>query len=387
MSTSLDVERVVEQRYSQAAEMREEALCCPVSYDPKYLSVIPEEIKERDYGCGDPSAFVRAGDVVLDLGSGGGKICYIAAQIVGAQGRVIGVDANDEMLALANKYRHSIGERIGYHNVEFRKGRIQDLKLDLTQVDEYLADNPIASSADLARFETYCTDSREQHPVIADESVDVVLSNCVLNLVRPDDKEQLFSEMFRVVRSGGRVAISDIVSDEDVPDELRRDAELCSGCISGAYREDAFLDAFDRAGFYGMEIVKRDEQAWRRVQGIEFRSVTIVAYKGKQGACWERKQAIVYRGPWRKVVDDDGHVLERGKRMAVCDKTFQIYSREPYARDIFPAEPHETVPLEEAVAFDCKRSALRHPRESKGMDYNVTDITGAACCEPGENCC
>ncbi len=123
-ATILDVERAVKERYSQAAGAREEELCCPVSYDPKYLSVIPEEIRERDYGCGDPSAFVRAGDVVLDLGSGGGKICYIAAQIVGREGRVIGVDANEEMLALANEYRHSIGEQIGYHNVEFRKGRI-----------------------------------------------------------------------------------------------------------------------------------------------------------------------------------------------------------------------------------------------------------------------
>ncbi len=209
----------------------------------------------------------------------------------------------------------------------------------------------------------------------------------MLNLVRPEDKEQLFAEMFRVLRRGGRVAISDIVSDEDVPDELRRDPELWSGCVSGAYREDAFLDAFDRAGFHGMEIVKRDEQAWRTVQGIEFRSITVVAYKGKQGACWERKQAVVYRGPWRKVIDDDGHILERGKRMAVCDKTFQIYSREPYAEDIFQVEPLEEISLEEAAAFDCKRSTVRNPRETKGTGYDMTDMSSAPCCEPGKDCC
>ncbi len=109
-------------------------------------------------------------------------------------------------------------------------------------------------------------------------------SNCVLNLVRAEDKEHLFAEMFRVVRRGGRVAISDIVADEDVPDELKRDPALWSGCIAGAYREDAFLDAFDRAGFYGMEIVKRDERPWRTIQGIEFRSITVVAHKGKAGS-------------------------------------------------------------------------------------------------------
>ncbi|MCA1607279.1 MAG: methyltransferase domain-containing protein, partial [Acidobacteria bacterium] len=181
MSTTLDVERAINKRYSQAAQVREETLCCPVSYDPKYLNVVPDEIKERDYGCGDPSQFVREGDTVLDLGSGGGKICYIAAQVVGPEGFVIGVDANDEMLALAEKYRQQIGDEIGYHNVEFRKGRIQDLRLDLKLVDSYLAENPVCSTTDLASFDAYCARVKEERPLVADESIDVVLSNCVLN--------------------------------------------------------------------------------------------------------------------------------------------------------------------------------------------------------------
>jgi ubiquinone/menaquinone biosynthesis C-methylase UbiE len=255
MNTKIDVERVVAERYSHAAQQREAELCCPVEYDSRYIRVIPDEIRERDYGCGDPSVSVREGDVVLDLGSGGGKICYIAAQIVGPCGFVIGVDANPEMLALAEKYRGEIGDRLGYHNVEFRRGRIQDLRLDLALVDSYLAEHPIRSTADLTTFDAHCVETKQRHPLVARESVDVVLSNCVLNLVRPEDKAQLFAEMFRVVRRGGRVAISDIVSDEDVPGELQRDPALWSGCISGAYREDAFLEAFDRAGFYGMQIV------------------------------------------------------------------------------------------------------------------------------------
>ncbi len=385
--TTLDVEQAVADRYSQAAQQQEAALCCPINYDPKYLRAIPDEIIDRDYGCGDPSAFLREGDVALDLGSGGGKICFIASQIVGSTGRVIGVDMNEEMLALAEKHRHAIGDKIGYHNVEFRKGRIQDLQLNLSLVGDYLGEYPIRSANELARFNAYCDQIRQSRPLVADESVDVVLSNCVLNLVRPEDKGQLFAEMFRVLRRGGRVAISDIVSDEDVPEELRRDPELWSGCISGAYREDAFLEAFDRAGFYGMEIVKRDEKPWQTVQGIEFRSMTVVAHKGKQGQCWERKQAVIYRGPWRKVIDDDGHVLERGKRMAVCDKTFQIYSREPYASEIVAVEPIENISLENAAEFDCKRSVVRHPRETKGQDYDLTDLSNSNCCEPGSNCC
>ena len=133
-------------------------------------------------------------------------------------------------------------------------------------------------------------------------------------------------------------------------------------------------------------MVKRDEKPWRTTQGVEFRSITVVAHKGKQGPCWERKQAVIYRGPWRKVIDDDGHVLERGKRVAVCDKTFQIYNRSPYAQDILPIEPHEVISLEEAESFDCHRSAVRAPRETKGLEYDVTDLSGAVCCEPGSDC-
>ena len=387
MDSTFDAELAVRDRYARAAQEREVALCCPVSYDPRLLQIIPDEIIERDYGCGDPSAFVREGDTVLDLGSGGGKICYIASQIVGSEGRVIGVDANDDMLALATKYRGEIGDRVGFHNVEFRKGRIQDLRLDLSLVDAYLDETPVRSAADLARLEAFCAEVRADRPLVADDSVDVVLSNCVLNLVRPEDKVRLFEEMFRVVRRGGRVAISDIVSDEDVPLEMQRDTDLWSGCISGAFREDAFLEAFDRAGFYGMEVVKRDEMPWRIVDGIEFRSVTVVAWKGKQGPCLERNQAVIYRGPWKKVIDDDGHVLERGKRMAVCDKTFGIYGRQPYADQVVRVAPYDEIPLEEASQFDCRRTAVRDARETKGLDYHVTDLSGPECSEPGSDCC
>ena len=249
-------ERAVSERYSEGARARQETLCCPVTFDPRYLEVLPDEILERDYGCGDPTPYVREGDVVLDLGSGGGKVCWIAAQIVGPRGRVIGIDLNEDMLALAERHHAAIAERIGYDNVEFRRAMIQDLALDL-----------------------------EQRPLIRDESVDVVLSNCVLNLVRPEDKEQLFTEIYRVVKPGGRVAISDIVADRDIPLELQEDPALWSGCISGAYREDRFLRAFERTGFHDIEIVKRDAEPWKTVRGIEFRSLTVRAFKGEQGSC------------------------------------------------------------------------------------------------------
>ncbi len=383
---AFDVEAAVRERYGAASQETEAALCCPVEYDPQYLKILPDEIIERDYGCGDPSAFVRAGETVLDLGSGGGKICYIAAQIVGEKGKVIGVDTNTEMLGLARKYQDEMAGKIGCVNTEFRYGKIQDLRLDLSLVDEYLRENPIKTANDFFSYESFTAKIKTEKPLVADDSIDVILSNCVLNLVRPEDKEQMFAEMFRVLKKGGRVAISDIVADEDVPAHLQNDSELWSGCVSGAFREDLFLEAFERAGFYGMEIVKRDEKPWRVVEGIEFRSVTIVAYKGKQGACFERNQAVIYKGPWKKVLDDDGHALERGQRMAVCDKTFQIYQKEPYASQIISIEPLDNIELEAAKEFDCKRTAKRSPRETKGLEYNLTDLTGETCGGDG-NCC
>jgi SAM-dependent methyltransferase len=239
------VEQSVLERYSDAAGEREDALCCPVEYRGELLEVLPAEILDRDYGCGDPSRYVREGETVVDLGSGGGKICYIASQVVGPGGRVIGIDMNDEMLALAESHRDAIGERIGHHNVDFRKGRIQD----------------IAS-------------------LVPADSVDIVVSNCVLNLVRKEDRERLFAGLFAVLRDGGRAVISDIVSAETVPEEMQQDPELWSGCISGAYREDLFVAAFEEAGFTGARIVKRDAEPWRVVAGIEFRSVTVEAVKG-----------------------------------------------------------------------------------------------------------
>ena len=121
-TSPLEVESAVRKRYSSASQAAEPSLCCPVNYDPKYLSVLPNELIERDYGCGDPSKWVNEGETVLDLGSGGGKICYIASQVVGASGHVIGVDMNDEMLALARKHQNEISTKIGYNNTTFFKG-------------------------------------------------------------------------------------------------------------------------------------------------------------------------------------------------------------------------------------------------------------------------
>ena len=226
----------VRDRYAKGAQAVVPELCCPVDYDASLLKVLPQEIIDRDYGCGDPSKFVKPGDVVVDLGSGGGKICYMASQIAGPNGRVIGVDATADMLALARDNRQLVGDRIGFHNVEFRHGWIQDLALDRDKLATWLAANPIQTLDDLEALELEKRRLRTEEPMIPDGSADLVLSNCVLNLVGSDEKAELFREIARVLKRGGRAAISDIVSDEDVPLEMQNNPDLWSGCISGAMR-------------------------------------------------------------------------------------------------------------------------------------------------------
>jgi SAM-dependent methyltransferase len=377
-----DPEAAVRERYTAAARAREAALCCPVDYDPRHLAVIPEEVLERDYGCGDPSRYVREGDTVLDLGSGGGKVCFIAAQIAGPKGRVVGIDVNDEMLALARRAAPRVAERLGYANVEFRRGRIQDLALDLDRLDAHLAGHPVASVAALAAVEVEQARLRREAPLVADASVDLVVSNCVLNLVRDADKRGLIAEIFRVLRVGGRVALSDIVSDERVPERLKDDPELWSGCVSGAFHELELVRELEGAGFHGIAIERWEPEPFAIVEGIEFRSITVTAHKGKQGPCYEANQAVVYAGPWKRVEDDDGHVLERGVRTAVCAKTFRILTSAPYAGQTIGIEPRVPVPEDERAGFDCSRATPRSPRETKGLAYRESrgPCDGGSCC-------
>jgi arsenite methyltransferase len=290
-------ESAVRERYAAAALRREESLCCPVSYDPRYLAVIPKHVIERDYGCGDPSRWVREGDTVLDLGSGTGKICFIAAQIVGPTGRVIGVDATEEMLAIARGAQPEVAAAIGYDNVAFRRGRIQELDLDLDALDGWLARHPVRDVAGLEALEAEKSRLRREAPLVPAASVDVVVSNCVLNLVREADKSRLVREIHRVLRPGGRIAISDIVSDAPVPDHLRADPELLSGCVSGAFQEEALLREVESAGFDGIRIEERAETPFAVVEGIAFRSITVTARKAQPEDGRDAGQAVLHREP------------------------------------------------------------------------------------------
>ena len=218
----------VREFYGHAAEEPQAELCCPVRPDAADLTHIPPEVVERFYGCGSPvaAAALAPGETMVDLGSGAGIDCFIAAKTVGAEGRVYGIDMTDSMLTVAQECRPKVAEALGWDVVEFRRGFLEAIPLE-------------------------------------DATAHVVTSNCVINL--SPDKPRVFREIWRVLRDHGRAVVADIVADREVPPRMRADGQLWGECISGALTEEAFLAALERAGFYGVSIVQKT--FWREVEG------------------------------------------------------------------------------------------------------------------------
>jgi len=374
----MTVETLVSERYAEGAKAVQEALCCPVDYDASLLKILPQEIIDRDYGCGDPSRYVVEGDVVLDLGSGGGKICYMAAQIVGAEGAVIGVDMTDDMLALARQYQPEMAEKLGGDRVDFKKGFIQDLALDVVAMEAFLAQNPVTDVASMQALDAWKKQQCSSDPLIKDASVSLVVSNCVLNLVAPEDRRQMLAEVFRTLKPGGRVAISDIVCDELVPTHLQNDAELWSGCISGAFGEKEFMQAFLDAGFVGVAFDKWEAEPWQVVEGIEFRSVTLTAIKPAKTDLYDAGQAVIYRGPFSEISDDLGNRYTRGDRVAVSKRTYDLLTSGDYQAHFIGVAPSE----EFNHGCFCKPAgSLRPASETKGGRHALgAEQESGGCC-------
>jgi len=186
-------------------------------YSAVELTGLPESVTGAALGCGNPTAIadLQPGEVVLDLGSGGGIDCFLAARKVGPQGRVIGLDMTPEMVLLAKRN----AQKVGATNVEFRYGEMEDIPLP-------------------------------------DGSVDVIISNCVINL--SPDKDAVFREACRVLRPGGRLIISDIVLHGELPPAIRERPEAWAGCVAGALQESDYLDRMRAAGFEEIEVLSRD---------------------------------------------------------------------------------------------------------------------------------
>ena len=223
------IKDIVQQKYGEAARRASSgrqascgcgtSSCCdtdPITsnlYDESQASAIPAEAMLASLGCGNPTALaeLKPGEVVLDLGSGGGIDVLLSARRVGASGKAYGLDMTNEMLALARANQ----QKAGLANVEFLKGEIESIPLP-------------------------------------DNSVDVIISNCVINLSA--DKDRVVAEAFRVLKPGGRFAVSDVVVRGEIPEVVRRSMELWAGCMAGALEEGSYRDKLTRAGFEAVDV-------------------------------------------------------------------------------------------------------------------------------------
>ena len=248
-----EIKRAVKKRYAKFAQ--ENASCCPtcaskkgditkqteiIGYSANELKNIPESAI-LGLGCGNPTALadLKEGETVLDLGSGAGIDVFLSANKVGESGHVIGVDMTKEMIKRAEK----IAKENGYKNVEFRFGEIESLP-------------------------------------VKDNAVDVIISNCVINL--SPDKLQTFKEAFRVLKPGGRLMVSDLVTEGVLPDDIMKSFDAWSGCIAGALEKKVYLETIKKAGFRNVKIVSQNRYTQKEIDSRlvgKITSIKVRAYK------------------------------------------------------------------------------------------------------------
>lgn len=332
-AASPDSRTVVKEFYQAAAETAKEDILNPVSYPEASVSHIPPPYRFRGYGCGSPvlDARLQAGETVLDLGCGAGVECFIAARLVGKKGRVFGVDMLDTMLSRAAQGANGVAVNLGYRNLEFKKGYLEDLP-------------------------------------IPDSSIDVVLSNCVINL--SGHKRRTFAEIFRVLKPGGRLIISDVVSETEPDPALKNDPVLRGECLAGALTERDLFGLLAESGFMAVRILKRFP--YRAIQGHQFFSLT---YEARKQPAVQEMRRVMYRGPFAALVTAGGELLPVGVSreiplvalpgdsddLFIFDDTGVITNMEITAPACCPSAKSDSGPLPEAPAHPPLREMPASP--------------------------
>jgi len=290
-----DITQKVSDRYARAAATGEQ-MCCPTGYNFNDLKTfIPEEVLKISYGCGTPAGLdtVKAGETVLDIGSGGGIDCFEASRRVGPSGRVIGIDMTDTMLEIARRNAPIVAKNLGHpaSNVEFRKGIADAMPVE-------------------------------------NGTIDLIISNCVINLA--PDKRKVFRDMFRILKPGGRFTISDIVADQTVPQYLVHDTEKWGDCLSGALTVGDYIGGMVEAGFLAIHQVKTIP--WQKIDGIQFLSITLTGYKFESAPATGQSRFATLLGPFSNVTDELGRSYRRGVPQQINARTAQMLSAPPFQR-------------------------------------------------------
>ncbi|MEO4012585.1 hypothetical protein [Pseudomonas rossensis] len=227
----------------------------------------------------------------------------------------------------------------------------------------------------------------ERSPAVSDGWASRILMDFTLNRVDAEDEKQVLGEAFRALNVTGCVVCAVLVSDEPLTSHHTvRSAP--AGAPLRLPSETAVIAAFEQAGFHGITFhwSPTAASAIDRIGDAEVRMCTVKAYKGKQGPCWELGQAVIYRGPWLEVHDDDGHAYRRGERVAVCAKTYDLMMRAPYQGAFLGLRSMNEPPLGQAAPFDCNTPTLRDPKVTKGL-APFQGAQAAACCSTESGCC
>ena len=300
--SSNDVAEYYGETLQTSDDLKTNACSCstePPVHIQEIMAELDDEILSRFYGCGSPIPEAVAGKTVLDLGCGTGRDVFILSKLVGEQGRVIGVDMTSQQLDVGARHVASMAEKFGYSkpNVEFKRGKIEEL-------------------AALG---------------IADESVDIVVSNCVINL--SFDKDRVLSEIFRVLKPGGELYFSDVFSSRRLSDAVKNDPVLVGECIGGAYYTEDFRRALVKTGCLDYRVVSKspievtDTEIKEKLGLIELSSITVRAFKltALEDRCEDYGQVATYHGgiPYSDSFFrlDDHHLFEKGRPMLVCGNT------------------------------------------------------------------
>lgn len=322
----------------QNTESLEHDACCVTDYDAKLLKPITEEVKARRFGCGSPIPDEAFGLTVLDLGCGSGIDVFIAAQLVGPTGKVIGVDMTIEQLEIARRNIDPIMNNLGYDtpNVEFLMGEIESLN-------------------------------------IPDGSVDCVISNCVINLSQ--DKGSVFQEIHRVLKPGGEFLIADIVSDRRIPKALADNPKLYSECLTSADYEGDFIKKMNNAGFNDVRQTSR-RLVDDLIEGIYFWSITFRGFKiDLEENCEDYGQVAVYNGSMADSKEaytlDLNHLFPAGSAVRVCKNTADILKHSRLS-SMF----HVSGEIAHLGLFDCSCSTSSEQTKPN----KAAQTSGSSCC-------
>ena len=267
----------------------------------------------------------------------------------------------------------------GRENVLFVESELDDLCTSPKLLDTLFQKEKISDCKQYKKFQADIYKESISNPILPNDSQDAVLLDMALNRLSPKRAERLLEECFRVMRKGGKLYIKILLSDED--------SKLIVDRLEYIPREDEVVSLLEQCGFYGINFVQRADLPSKVINSIEMRIFVLEAYKGKQGTCFDLGHAVIYKGPWQEVKDDDHHTYRRGERTAVCEKTFKILSNLPYSQDFFFLAPYSNSNKGEAPLFDCNTPGIRDPKVTKGL--KVISDTKTNCCQSsqGKSCC